>query len=160
MALLEGDPEDLADHALGLVRTEPANEIAVQHRRVAVEDRPEQHGRVERRRDHRGVRLVLHASIFPAAAVGFAVASAIHGFEPLGAAAVVGGAVVGGAVVGGAVVTGRLGMVAAGIVSLGAGAVVLVVVAPRRTVVDVDDCGDDRARRAHRWGAGTVVDAR
>ena len=79
----------------------------------------------------------------------------IQGFESLGVAEVVGGAVVGGAVVGGAVVTGRLGTVGAGSVSPGAGAVVLVVVFDRRTVVDVVD--DGRTIGAVELTAGFVV---
>ncbi len=71
--------------------------------------------------------------------------------------AVVGGTVV--AVVGGvrgAVVTGATGRVATGVVSDGAGSVVLVVVAARRTVVDVVvDSGNTIG--AEEFTAGLVV---
>ena len=48
-ALLEGDAEQLAECRLGSVRTDAANEVAVQHGRMTVEDQAER-GRPTRRR--------------------------------------------------------------------------------------------------------------
>jgi len=67
-AFLERDAKDVAHHALGFVWTHVADEIPVQHRRVTVEDRAELRRRLERCRDHDGIRVVPHTSIFPAAA--------------------------------------------------------------------------------------------
>ncbi len=134
--------EDVAHHAFGLVGADAAHEIPMQHGGVTVEDCTELRRSTERRRDHRGIGLVPHTSIFPAAAARFAVGQGLGLVGPVpvpvaagAVVAVVGGTVV--AVVGGvrgAVVTGATGRVATGVVSDGAGSVVLVVVAARRTV--------------------------
>ena len=73
MALLERDPEHLAHHRLGLVGPEPADEIAMQHGGVAVEDRSEPHGLVAATR--RSITASDSSStllIFPAGAREFA----------------------------------------------------------------------------------------
>ena len=71
-ATLERDAEDVADHRLCFVGSQPANEIPVEHRRVAIEQDTEPRRFPQRRRDHVGVGLVLHTPIFPAPGVEFA----------------------------------------------------------------------------------------
>ena len=60
--------------ALGFVDAHPAHEIPEEHGRVAVEERAEARGLVERRRDHLGVRLGVHHE-FAAAGLRFAAIS-------------------------------------------------------------------------------------
>ena len=65
VAALEGDPEHLADDAVGVVGTEPAHQVPVQHGGVAVEDGAEPDRLLQRRGDDGGVGVGIHAGILP-----------------------------------------------------------------------------------------------
>jgi hypothetical protein len=65
LAPLERDPEQLADQPLGDPGPDPAAQEAQQRGRMAVVDRPEGLGLVQRAADHLGVRRSAHRLFFP-----------------------------------------------------------------------------------------------